>query len=70
MKKLNWTEKFEIWLKNQGYNLNSFCKAKGLHQPTVWRIVNGKVNATARMAKLIEAATDGEIRASEILGLY
>lgn len=68
-----WIKKFKIYLKNQHppLTVSTFAKKNGMQQPTLWRLVTGKTKqATVRIAKDIEAGTGGEIRASEILGLY
>jgi len=71
MENIYWIEKFNVWLKNQGLNVTTFAQANGMHQPTIWRLVNRKSKqATVGIAKKIEKGTGGEIRASEILGLY
>lgn len=66
-------EKFEAWLKSQGYHGVSAAKALGIHQSVVNGLRAGKRKPSLRVASLIERATlnwdDGPIFASEWSGV-
>ncbi len=55
------------YLKMKKQNTNQFAQKSGLSQATVWRIVNGKVTPSSRIAKAIETATQGEVTRDELL---
>lgn len=71
MAKKYWIIKIKIYFKNHHLNVTTFAKANGMVQSTLQRLVTEKTkNATVPIAVQIQNGTGGEIRASEILGLY
>jgi predicted transcriptional regulator len=59
--------KLDAYLKTHNLNHYQFSRLSGIPQPTIWRILNRKVNASPRIAKEIEKSTKGKVTALEVL---
>jgi len=65
----------QTYLKKNNLNVSQFVEHvnpnldenKKLNQPTIWRIINGKVIPRPETAALIEEATEGEVTRMELL---
>jgi transcriptional regulator with XRE-family HTH domain len=59
----------KAYYKLTGMNDRKLAELCKLPVATIWRIRNGKHTPWAKTAKIIEKATDGAIKASELLGV-
>lgn len=60
-------EKHDLNISQFVEQANQALKDEKLNQPTVWRILNGKVVPRPETASLIEQATGGEVTRMELL---
>ena len=57
----------DLYLTESNISDSEFSRLSGLKQPTVWRIRNGKSNASPRVAEIIEVASGGKVSRMELL---
>jgi len=56
------------YLQRKKLTVTAFAKIAGVPQPTVWRILNGKINnPSPNIAERIEKATGGSVSRMELL---
>ena len=60
-------EKHDLNISQFVEQANQELKDEKLNQPTVWRIINGKVVPRPETASLIEQATGGQVSRLELL---
>jgi len=56
------------YLRRRGLTRKEFANQSGIAERTVYRVICGSV-PTVEIAKQIEAATGGEIKAAKLLGV-
>ncbi|QDP64406.1 MAG: hypothetical protein GOVbin52_79 [Prokaryotic dsDNA virus sp.] len=57
------------WCKQDGRGPSALCKHLGVSRSTFWRLRNGGFGISPEVAKQIQDATGGKVRAAVMLGL-
>lgn len=60
----------KIWLIEKHMNITEFAEIIGCHRHHIYNILSGSHKPSKRLAKSIEMATKGKVKADEILSLY
>lgn len=56
-----------VYLAKQRVTIKDFCEKIGYSRNQISGIINERYRPSARLAKLIEEATNGEVKADELL---
>jgi transcriptional regulator with XRE-family HTH domain len=59
--------KLKLYLVSHRLTIKEFCETINYSRNQISGVMNGKLNASKKLAKIIEKATNGEVKAEEIL---